>query len=68
MTLSDGGGSLTLLTPEREVVEVDTYPLLQQDASYNRDANGAWHSDWEPSPGMPNLPPRVGLQSGAIAE
>jgi hypothetical protein len=39
------------------VVDTVTYDDLPTDGSYSRGETGAWHADWPPSPGAPNLPP-----------
>jgi len=56
LPLDDGGGTLRLLGPTGVLLDSVTYTPLGPDASYSRDTEGVWHSDWPPSPGQPNLP------------
>jgi hypothetical protein len=56
LILDDRGGSVQLVGPRSEKADSVTYGPLSLDASYSRDEAGAWHSDWPPSPGHPNLP------------
>ena len=54
LTLDDLGGTIRLLDASGELVDSVKYPALKADASYSRDATGAWHADWPPSPGQAN--------------
>ncbi len=55
--LPDAGGQVRLLSPSRTPIESVPFGQLGADASYSRDEEGSWHSDWPPTPGGPNLPP-----------
>ena len=54
LVLDDQGATLRLYNATGALVDTVKYPALRPDASYSRDAAGAWHSDWQPSPGQPN--------------
>ena len=55
LVLNDRGGVVRLLRPDRSVADSVTFPALDPDASFSRDDAGAWHRNWPPSPGQPNL-------------
>jgi hypothetical protein len=55
--LDDGGEQVRLIDLRGEVVDKVAFGALGADTSYSRDGQGAWHSNWAPSPGAPNLPP-----------
>lgn len=57
LKLEDAGGEVRLVDRGGKVMDAVRYGVLSPDASYSRDAKNAWHSDWPPSPGSPNLPP-----------
>ena len=57
LVLDAAGGELRLLDRNGKVVDSVRYPALRPEASYSRGPDDAWHSDWPPSPGGPNLPP-----------
>jgi hypothetical protein len=57
LKLEDAGGTIRLVDRSGKAVDSVRYGALSPDASYSRDANNTWHSDWPPSPGKPNLPP-----------
>lgn len=52
--LLDDGGSLYLFNAASELVDAVTYPALGVDRSYALGADDQWHTDWQPSPGLPN--------------
>jgi len=56
LNLDDGGDTVRLLRPNGQVVEEVKFGPLPPNASYSRDEQGFWHSDWPPSPGKPNVP------------
>ena len=56
LDLDDGGDTVRLLRPNGQVVEEVKFGPLPPNASYSRDEQGFWHSDWPPSPGKPNVP------------
>jgi hypothetical protein len=58
--LGDDRGKVRLLRPDSEVADRVDYDDIPADASYSRDAVGAWHIDYPPSPGAANLPPPKG--------
>jgi hypothetical protein len=55
LVLAESGDAVELLGPGDRVREGVALPALGADASYSRDGQGSWHSDWPPSPGRPNL-------------
>ncbi len=57
LILQDSGGLVRLVDRTGKTMDSVRYGALGPDASYSRDAQNAWHSDWPPSPGSPNLPP-----------
>jgi hypothetical protein len=57
IALDDEGGEVQLLTPEVEIADAVTYGEVGTDASYSRDAEGAWYVASAPSPGEPNGSP-----------
>jgi hypothetical protein len=63
--LLDHGGSVRLTSAGGVLAGEVSYPALSPDASYSVDALGVWHSDWPPSPGIPN---GVQLPSGVKIE
>ena len=65
LKLDDAGGTVRLVDRGGKVADSVRYGALGSDASYSRDAKNAWHSDWLPSPGNPNMPPAApGLGRG----
>jgi hypothetical protein len=56
LALIDTGGEVRLRDARGNVVDRVIYPATAPDASYSRDATGAWHTDYPPSPGTRNLP------------
>jgi hypothetical protein len=54
--LGDSGGTVQLTGSADEAIDSVVYVALDPDASYSRDENGGWHSDWPPSPGRANSP------------
>jgi hypothetical protein len=56
LSLDDGGDTVRLIRPAGQVAEEVTFGPLSPNASYSRDEQGLWHSDWPPSPGAPNSP------------
>lgn len=56
IVLDDAGDQVRLLDPAGRVVQAVVFDQLAPSASYSRDDAGAWHDDWPPSPGGPNLP------------
>jgi hypothetical protein len=52
----DTGGQVRLRDARGNVVDSVVYPAVGPDASYSRDATGAWRADYAPSPGRPNAP------------
>jgi hypothetical protein len=59
LKLADNGDTVRLLRPDGQVVEQVTFGPSLPNASYARDEQGLWHTDWPPSPGAPNLPAGV---------
>ena len=57
LTLADDGAQVRLLGPDGTLADHITLDVLPPDASYSRDEDGTWHSDWPPSPGAPNQSP-----------
>jgi hypothetical protein len=57
LALEDANGQVRLLDAAGRLVDSVSYGMLPADRSISRDALGAWHTDWRPSPGGPNLPP-----------
>ena len=57
LKLDDAGGTVRLVDRGGKVADSVRYGALGPDASYSRDAKNAWHGDWPPSPGSPNVPP-----------
>jgi len=57
LALDDASGQVRLLDAAGRLVDSASYGALLPDRSLSRDALGAWHIDWRPSPGGPNLPP-----------
>jgi hypothetical protein len=57
IVLDDRGGQVRLIDLRGEVADKVAFGALGADTSYSRDGQGAWHSNWAPSPGAPNLPP-----------
>jgi hypothetical protein len=66
IVLEDTGEQVRWLDPNGVVVDAVAFGELTPNASYSRDGAGAWHHDWPPSPGGPNLP--SGSASGASVE
>jgi hypothetical protein len=64
VVLDDGGDKVHLIDPGGVVVDQVAFGALDADTSYSRDGQGAWHSNWSPSLGVPNLPPGPTLESG----
>jgi hypothetical protein len=56
IVLDDAGGQIRLLGSKGAMRDSVNYPALGPDASYSRDEQGIWHSDWPPSPGRVNMP------------
>jgi hypothetical protein len=63
VVLDDGGDQVHLIDPDGVVVDQVAFGALDADTGYSRDGQGAWHSNWPPSPGAPNLPPGSTLGS-----
>lgn len=59
LTLNDDGDEVRLLDPNGDLMDAVVFGELAPDASYSRDEAGAWHANWLPSPGLPNLPPKA---------
>jgi len=59
VVLDDEGDAVRLLGPDGAAVDDVAFGGLAPNASYSRDEGGAWHADWPPSPGAPNLPGQV---------
>ncbi|MCZ7568643.1 MAG: lamin tail domain-containing protein [Ardenticatenaceae bacterium] len=57
VALNNTGDEVRLLRPDGSLHDAFTFDHTSPDASYSRDAAGAWHEDWPPSPGRPNEPP-----------
>jgi hypothetical protein len=57
LNLDDGGDQLSLFDLTNTLVDFVSFGPLPPDTSYSRDDLNAWHADWPPSPGGPNLPP-----------
>jgi hypothetical protein len=57
LTLNDDGDEVRLLGPNGDLADAVVFDELATDASYSRDEAGAWHANWPPSPGAPNIPP-----------
>jgi hypothetical protein len=55
--LANTGDRVRLFKLDGTLADAVTFEALAPDASYSRDETGAWHADWDPSPGAPNLPP-----------
>jgi hypothetical protein len=55
--LADNGAQVRLLGPDGTLADHITLDILPPDASYSRDEDGTWHTDWPPSPGAPNRLP-----------
>ena len=55
LKLDDAGGTVRLVDRGGKVANSVRYGALGPDASYSRDAKNAWHGDWPPSPGSPNV-------------
>jgi hypothetical protein len=55
IVLDDAGDEVRLLDPVGKVVDAVVFGQLLPNASYSRDDAGAWHDDWPPTPGGPNL-------------
>jgi len=70
VVLDDGGDDVRLLEPDGALVDAVTFDHLAPNASYSRGADGTWHSDWPPSPGVPNLPlaPTSGSERGVSSK
>jgi hypothetical protein len=66
LVLDDDGDLARLLGPDGELLEVVTFGRLAPNATYSLGSDGAWHTDWPPSPGAPNLPPQPGSQSPGL--
>jgi len=47
----------TLSDPDGTVADTIVFDTFTPNTSHSRDEAGAWHADWPPSPGAPNLPP-----------
>jgi hypothetical protein len=60
--LDDGGDTVRLMEPDGMVTDSVTFGPLASSSSFSRDEAGVWHADWEPSPGVPNLPPAMELE------
>jgi hypothetical protein len=56
LKLDDAGGTVRLVDRGGKVADSVRYGALSPDASYSRDAKNAWHGDWPPSRGSPNVP------------
>ncbi|MBN1641686.1 MAG: lamin tail domain-containing protein [Anaerolineae bacterium] len=54
LTLDDDGAQVQLLDADAEVVDAVRVPSLDADASWGRDAKGAWRALSTPSPGTEN--------------
>jgi hypothetical protein len=50
------GEKIMLANSQGQVMGRLSIITLNPDASYSRDNQGLWHTDWLPSPGMPNRP------------
>jgi hypothetical protein len=59
IALADNGAQVRLLGPDGTLADHVTLDVLPPDASYSRDEDETWHSDWPPSPGAPNQSPVV---------
>jgi len=57
--LDDTGDEVRLIAPDGVVTDMVAFGPLLPTSSYSRDDSGAWHDDWTPSPGAPNLPPAL---------
>lgn len=60
--INPNGDHLVLINGRGKVVSQIVIPTLAPDASYSRDDQGVWRSDWPPTPGEPNH------QSPAVSE
>ncbi len=56
IVLEDTGDEVRLIDGDGIAVDTVLFGRLALNASYSRDDAGAWHDDWPPSPGGPNLP------------
>jgi hypothetical protein len=56
IVLDDDGDEVRLFDPDGALVDGVTFGPFEADASYSRDDDGEWHTDWPPSPGRRNLP------------
>ncbi|MDQ4077454.1 MAG: lamin tail domain-containing protein, partial [Chloroflexota bacterium] len=57
IALNDDGDSVRLLAPGEIVWDEHDYSSATLDQAWSRDADGAWHDDWAPSPGLANVSP-----------
>jgi hypothetical protein len=62
IVFDDDGDQARLLGPDGGLLEVVTFGHLAPNTTYSLGNDGAWHTDWPPSPGAPNLPPQPGSQ------
>jgi hypothetical protein len=60
--LDDSGDEVRLMEPGGMVTDSVVFGPLTPNSSFSRDESGAWHADWEPSPGASNLPPVMELE------
>lgn len=56
LKLDTHGDTVRLLDRKGKILDSFTFKPLPPDASYGRDFSGRWHSDWPPSPSLPNAP------------
>jgi hypothetical protein len=59
IVLEDTGDEVRLMEPNGTVADRVAFGPLAPNSSISRDESGAWHGDWQPSPGAPNVPPLV---------
>jgi hypothetical protein len=59
VTLDDTGDLVRLLDSDGVLLDKVVFGPLAPNASYSRDEDGVWHTDWPPSPRAPNLPPTL---------
>ncbi|MGE5601593.1 MAG: hypothetical protein ACM30E_01000, partial [Nitrososphaerales archaeon] len=63
--LDDQGATIRLHDANGRLMDSVRYPEILPDLSYARDAEGVWHADWPPSPGVANAGPASKLKNGA---
>ena len=63
VALHDDIDGVRLLGPNGSLAHTVVFGALGADRSYSRDAAGAWHADWSPSPGAANVAPSAALRA-----